>query len=86
MLTSFKPTYIFNKNINDYCKKFTNESIIKMTEKYTLERNKPKIHNPFHDKNNDNPNNPNNPNFSIYGFWAVLTISTMAFFFYKRIK
>jgi hypothetical protein len=51
-----------------------------MTEKYTLERNKPKIENPFDDKNNDKPK------FSIYGFWVIFTISTMAFFFYKRIK
>ena len=80
MLTSFKPSYLFNKNINAYCKKITDESIIKMTEKYTLERNKPKIENPFYDKNNENPK------FSIYGFWVIFTISTMAFFFYKRIK
>jgi len=80
MLTSFKPTYIFNKTISDYCRKYTNESIIKMTEKYTLERNKPKIQNPFVDKNNDNPN------FNIHGFLAIITISTMAFFFYNKLK
>jgi hypothetical protein len=80
MLTSFKPTYLFNKNISDYCRKYTNESIIKMTDKFTLERNKPKIQNPFCDKNNENPK------FSIYGFLIIITISTMAFFFNKRIK
>jgi hypothetical protein len=80
MLTSFNKSYLFNKNINAYCKKITDESIVKMTEKYTLERNKPKIENPFYDKNNENPK------FSIYGFWVIFTISTMAFFFYKRIK
>jgi hypothetical protein len=80
MLTSFKPTYLFNKNISDYCRKSTNESIIKMTEKYTLERNKTKIQNPFCDKNNEKPK------ISIYNFCVIFTISTMAFFFYKRIK
>ena len=80
MLTSFKPNYIFNKNINDYCRKYTNDSIIKMTEKYTLERNKPKIQIPFHDKTNDNPK------FSIHDFWVIFTISTMAFFFYNKLK
>jgi hypothetical protein len=80
MLTTFKPNYLFNKNINDYCRKYTNESIIKITEKYTLERNKPKIQNPFDLKNNDNPN------FSVSGFWVIFTISTMAFFFYNKLK
>jgi hypothetical protein len=80
MLTSFKPNYLFNKNINDYCRKYTNESIIKMTEKYTLERNKPRIQNPFHDKNNEKPN------FGVSGFWVIFTISTMAFFFYNKLK
>lgn len=80
MFTSFKPTYIFNKNINDYCRKYTNESIIKITEKYTLERNKPKIQNPFDDKINCEPK------FSIHGFLAIITISTIAFFFYNKVK
>ena len=80
MLTSFKSNYLFNKNINDYCRKYTNESIIKITEKYTLERNKPKIQNPLDLKNNDNTN------FSVSGFWVIFTISTMAFFFYNKLK
>jgi hypothetical protein len=80
MLTRFKPNYLFNTNISDYCRKCTNDSIIKMTEKYTLERNKPKIQNPFDDKNNDKPK------FSIYDFLIIFTISTMTLFFYKRLK
>lgn len=80
MLTSFKANYVINKNLNDYCKKYTNESIIKMTEKYTLERNKPKIQNPFDDKNNGESK------FSINGFWVIFTISTMTFFFYNKLK
>jgi len=80
MLSTFKPNNLFNKTISDYCRKYTNESIIKMTEKYTLERNKPKIQNPFDDKINCEPK------FSIHGFWVILTISTMAFFFYNKVK
>lgn len=79
MLTSFKLSYPFNKTISDYCRKSTNESIQKLTEKYNLERNKPKIKNPL-DEYEDKPN------FNFYGFLAFLSISTMTIFFYKRLK
>lgn len=81
MLNCFakKSLYPTNKNFNDYCKKTMDESIRKINEKYNLERNKPKIINPFDNKNN------NNPDFNIYGFITFLSISTIAFLFYKRL-
>lgn len=79
MLTCFKPSYPFNKTIGDYCRKSTNKSIQKFTEKYNLERNKPKFINPFNE-------DENNPKFNIYAFLTFLSISTISFFFYKRVK
>ena len=79
MLTSFKLSYPFNKTMSDYCRKSTNESIQKLTEKYNLERTKPKIKNPL-DKDEDKLN------FNFYGFLVFLSISTMAFFLNKRLK
>jgi hypothetical protein len=80
MLTCFKSSYLFNKIINDYCRNSTNESIKTITDKYNLERNKPKIKNPFIDEDNDKSKVGV---FSILGF---LTISTIVFFLYKRLK
>ena len=81
MLSCFtkKNLYPINKNFNDYCKKSMDESIRKINEKSNLERNKPKIVNPFDDENNDKPD------FNIYGFITFLSISTIAFLFYKRL-
>jgi hypothetical protein len=74
-----KPFNPINKNFNDYCKKCMDDSIRKINENYNLERNKPKIVNPFDNKNNDNPD------FNIYGFLTFLSISTITFLFYKRL-
>jgi len=79
MLTCYKTNYLFNKNINNYCRNSTNVSIKKITDKYNLERNKPKIQNPFED-------NDDKPKVGIYSTLVFLSISTMVFFFYKRIK
>ena len=80
MLTSFKPTYLFNKNISDYCRKSTEESIRKKTEKYNLEW-KNQMLNTTIISNNDN----NNPDFKIYTFLLFLSISSISFYFYKRL-
>lgn len=80
MLTCFKETYLFNKTMNDYCRNSTNVSIKTITDKYNLERNKPKIKNPFDDEDNDHPK------VGIYSILMFLSISTLAFFFYKRLK
>jgi len=80
MLTCFKPIYPINKTLSDYCKRTTNESIRKLTEKYSLERNNPKIKNPLVDEDDYKPK------FNIYDFFAFHSISTIAFFFYKRLK
>jgi hypothetical protein len=82
MLTCYKPMYLFNKTINDYCRYSTNESIKKINDRYNLERNKAKIKNVFNDEDEDE----DKPGTNIYSIIAFLSISTLAFFLYKRIK
>jgi len=80
MLTCFKPTYLFDKTINNYCRHSTNQSIKRITDRYNLERNKVEIKNPFNDEDEDKPR------INIYSIFAFLSISTFAFFLYKRLK
>jgi hypothetical protein len=80
MLTSFKQPYLFNKTISDYCRNSTNESIKKITEKYNLERNKFTVINPFDDEDHYKPK------INMYSILAFLSISTIAYLFYKRVK
>jgi hypothetical protein len=84
MLTSFnfKQPYLFNKTISDYCKNSTNESIKKITDKYNLERRNITIINPFNNEYEDD----NKSKITMYSILVFLSISTIGFFFYKRIK
>jgi hypothetical protein len=67
-----------NKTLQDYCKKTTEESMRKLSEKYNLERNKPNIKNTFDD--NDKPE------FNYFGLLVVLSITIFSFSFYKRLN
>ena len=80
MLTCFKTTYLFDKTINDYCRYSTDQSIKRISDKYNLERNKLQIKNPFNDEDEDKPR------INIYSIFAFLSISTLAFFLYKRLN
>jgi hypothetical protein len=82
MLSCYKGPYLFNKTINDYCKHSTNESIKRITDRYYLDRNKVKIKNVFNDEHEDD----DKPKINIYSILGFLSISTLAFFLYKRIK
>ena len=75
-----KISIIMNPTLRDYCRKSTEMSIIKLTEKYNLERKKPKIDNLLYDGEN------NKPEFNFYGLFTFLSISSLAFFFYKRLQ
>jgi hypothetical protein len=83
MLSCYEPRIhqLINKNLHDYCRKTTEESIKKITDKYNLERNKPKINNPL-PENDDS----GKPEFNFYGLLAFLSVSTIAFLIYKRLK
>jgi hypothetical protein len=76
----FKKPICVNRSLHDYCRKSTEESIRKQTEKYNLERNKPTL-NPVFNKYDIN----NTPEFNIYTFLLFLSMSTISFYFYKRL-
>ena len=70
-----------NNSLSEYCRKSTEESIRKQTERFNLERNKPKIKNPLED--NDDKGKPE---FNFYEFLIFLSISSMAIYLYKRLR
>ena len=70
--------YILNKNLSDYFKNTTNESIRKLNDKYKSKKYIPNI------KMNDDEFGK--PEFNLYFLLVFLSISSMTLFFYKRIK
>lgn len=78
MLNCFqkRPVIMNNINISEYLKKSTNESIKKISDKFTLERN----------SNKDNENNNNKLTITFCEVLWFLSISTLAMYIYKRIK
>lgn len=83
MLSFYMPKtpVVMNKALYDYCKKSTEESVKKISEKYSLERNKPKINISL-----ENGDENAKPEFNFYGLLTFLSVTTMAFFFYKRLQ
>lgn len=81
MLNCFnkRPIYI-NKSLSDYCKKTTDESIRKLTEKYNKERYNPKKFVLIDD--NDDKNN----NFNFLNLIIFLSISSITICLYKRLN
>jgi hypothetical protein len=75
-----KPIYV-NRALHDYCRKSTDESIRKQTEKLNVERNKPTI-----DVVCSKCNVERISKMNVYTFLAFVTISTMSFYFYKIIR
>ena len=84
MLNCFikRPIYPFNKNLSDYFRISTNESIRKLIEKQNLERNKPKFKNLFNNDDDDN----DKPKFDVYDFLFFLSLSIVSIYIYKRLK
>ncbi len=66
-----------NASIQDYCRKSTQLSIAKLTEKYNSERNKIKI------KSGVDCNN--NIEINIKNILLFLSISSLSFYLYKRL-
>lgn len=76
-----KKPIILDKNISELCKKSTQDSMKKLTNKHTLERYK-KINNELIIVTNPN----NNVNNFFYWIMAFLSIPTITFIFYKTNK
>lgn len=80
--TRNRPLY-FNKSLRDYCTNTTNESIRKLTEKYNSEKRTFKFKNIL---DNHDDEDPKIPEFNFYTFLIFLSISSISFYFYKRLK
>jgi len=87
MLSCFikKPLFINNNSLADYCMKSTQESIKRMVEKNDLKKKNEKMKNILNEHGNSNNNN-NNKEINFYRIIAFLSISSLAFLYYKRIK
>ncbi len=75
-----RPLYV-NNSLKDYCSKSTNESIRKLTDKYNLERNKQKLEILLDDDDRDEI-----PEFNFLNLLFFLSISSVTFYFYKKLK
>ena len=79
-----KPLFPINQKISDYCKKSTNESIRKITEKYNEERKSVKINlDSLKVITRDDPPNPNDNNDIIISVICFLSSTTLFYYFYK---
>jgi hypothetical protein len=81
LCSNLKRPFFFNKSLQDYCLKSTNESIKKMIEKCDEERKYKSIK--FNLTTNDSCPEPNNNN-NIIPFICFLSISSFLLYFYNR--
>jgi hypothetical protein len=83
MLNCFVKTPLnINNSLRDICTKSTNESIRKLTEKYNLERKKPQFKTLIYDDSGGDEV----PNFVFLNFILFLSISSITFYFYRRLQ
>lgn len=75
-----KPLYV-NNGLRDICTKSTNESIRKLTEKYNLERKAPQYKTLIYDEDGNET-----PNLGFFNLLIFLSISSITFYLYKRLK
>jgi hypothetical protein len=69
---------LYNKSILDYCMKSTQESIKKMTEKKSLEKEIKQFQ--------CNDDDDNNSSFNFYRLLLILYVSSLGIYFYKKLK
>lgn len=82
MLKFMSDRFLYSdKNLTDYCRKSTDETIRKLTEKYKLKRTEPKYENIL-----DNIDNPNTPELNFSTLFIFLSISTIGLYFYRRLN
>lgn len=93
----YKTRFIYNKNIYEHCKTLIKDSINKLTEKFSIERNKIPDPNFFSIKNNkydysiDNSEDKNNkenndPTTYTYGIFVTISFIFLSSYIYKKIK
>lgn len=88
-MLSNKP--LINNNLRNICTKSTNETIRKLTEKYNLEKKKPQFKTLIYDNDDGDGDGDEFPKFYFLNLLLFLsisyvTISSVTFYFYKRLK
>jgi hypothetical protein len=80
LFNNFKPQFAINKNLHEYCKKYTEELIKKRVEHYNLEKNKNKFYYLLDQDNNNKPT----PNYFLLFILSIATFS-FSYYNYKRL-
>ena len=80
LFNGLKSQFLINKNLHEYCKKYTEESIKKKVEQYNLEKNKNKFSYLLDQDNNNLPK----PNYLLLIILSIATIS-FSYYNYKRV-
>jgi hypothetical protein len=80
-------TFLYDKSILEYCMKSTQDSIKRIIEKKNLEKNNINVKEILKIKlEDDDDNNNNNPQLNFNFFLVFLSISSLGFYFYKKLK
>lgn len=79
-----KTRFSYNKNLSEYCSKIKNETMRKLTEKYNLDRKN--LKNLKYKNLIDYDNGSKYPEFNFYTLLLFLSISSITFYFYRRIN
>ena len=78
-------TFLYDKSILEYCMKSTEDSIKRIIEKKNLEKKNATVKEILKIKLEDDDNNKN-PRFNFNVLLVFLSISSLGFYFYKKIK
>ena len=78
-------TFLYDKSILEYCMKSTEDSIKRIIEKKNLEKKNANVKEILKIKLEDDDNNKN-PRFNFNVLLVFLSISSLGFYFYKKIK
>lgn len=70
-----------NTGLREYCNKTTNESIRKLTDKYNLERKNSQYTKLIYDEDGNQT-----PNLGFFNFLIFLSISSITYYFYRRLQ
>ena len=79
-------TFLYDKSLLEYCMKSTQHSIKRIIEKKNLEKNNINVKEIIKNKLEDDHDNNKNPRLNFNFLLVFLSISSLGFYFYKKIK
>lgn len=81
-----KPILFSNGYFKDYCMRSSQDSIKKLIENKDRDKNNPKIKISLDDNNDNNDKNDKNTQMNFSGVIFFISISSLLFLYYRRIK